>query len=166
MKPKKVNGFPVNESEGCFNFSKSNGYGKGGKKNSRKGERNGNGGGKSSDKDNMEKEKKMESSRRVSSGGSKMFLKGRGGGKGGCLDARFLINEERVSSEMDGRDSRTTVMIKNIPNKYRFWFSPNLILSLLAFLAKVSSTSNFVLSLSYTHPLSLSLFLSCLSVEI
>ncbi|KAE9454683.1 hypothetical protein C3L33_13425, partial [Rhododendron williamsianum] len=70
----------------------------------------GSGGGKSNNT-----EKQVES-RKVSSS-SKMFLKGRQGGKGGCLDPRFLINEEGVS-EMDCRDSRTTVMIKNIPNKY------------------------------------------------
>ncbi|KAG5520744.1 hypothetical protein RHGRI_033356 [Rhododendron griersonianum] len=117
LKSKKVgagcrgmsNGFIANESEGCF---KSNSKGTG-RKNSRKGEGNGSGGGES----NTE-------SRKVS--GSKMFLKGRQGGKGGCLDPRFLINEEGVS-EMDCRDSRTTVMIKNIPNKY----SQKLLLNML-----------------------------------
>lgn len=34
-------------------------------------------------------------------------------------DPRFLINEDAVT-ESNCRDSRTTVMIKNIPNKYRF----------------------------------------------
>lgn len=34
------------------------------------------------------------------------------------FDTRFLINED----SSNGRDSRTTVMIKNIPNKYRFIF--------------------------------------------
>lgn len=73
----------------------------------------GSGGGKS----NTEKQVKC---RKVSSS-SKMYLKGRQGGKG-CLDPRFLINEEGVS-EMDCTDSRTTVMIRNIPNKYRLRFS-------------------------------------------
>lgn len=35
------------------------------------------------------------------------------------LDSRFLINEDAIL-ESNRRDSRTTVMIKNIPNKYRF----------------------------------------------
>lgn len=34
-------------------------------------------------------------------------------------DPRFLINEDAIM-ESDCKDSRTTVMIKNIPNKYRF----------------------------------------------
>lgn len=36
------------------------------------------------------------------------------------FDSRFLINDNTTSSDSDCRDSRTTVMIKNIPNKYRF----------------------------------------------
>lgn len=35
------------------------------------------------------------------------------------FDSRFLINEDALT-ESNCRDSRTTVMIKNIPNKYRF----------------------------------------------
>ncbi|XP_058194210.1 protein terminal ear1-like [Rhododendron vialii] len=123
LKSKKVggckgmsNGFIVNESEGCFKSNSTNSKGSG-KKNSRKGESNGSGGGTSN---NTEKQVEI---RKVS--GSRMFLKGRQGGKG-CLDTRFLINEEGVS-ETDCRDSRTTVMIKNIPNKY----SQKLLLNML-----------------------------------
>lgn len=36
------------------------------------------------------------------------------------FDSRFLIKEDSVISESSGFDPRTTVMIKNIPNKYRF----------------------------------------------
>nr|GMD26225.1 protein terminal ear1 homolog [Ipomoea batatas] len=43
-------------------------------------------------------------------------LVGEGGNE---KDPRFLINEEEIIKESDCRDSRTTVMIKNIPNKYR-----------------------------------------------
>lgn len=90
---------------------------KGVKKSLKKGgeSNNGNGGG-----------KKLESTRKVS-GGSKMFLKGRSSQGKSCLDPRFLINEGRVVSEMDCKDSRTTVMIKNIPNKY----SQKLLLNML-----------------------------------
>lgn len=35
-------------------------------------------------------------------------------------DPRFLIKEDGIISESSFSDSRTTVMIKNIPNKYRF----------------------------------------------
>ena len=38
--------------------------------------------------------------------------------QGKKLDSRFLISEEAMT-ESNCRDSRTTVMIKNIPNKYR-----------------------------------------------
>lgn len=34
-------------------------------------------------------------------------------------DPRFLINEDAIINETNKRDPRTTVMIKNIPNKYR-----------------------------------------------
>lgn len=37
-------------------------------------------------------------------------------------DPRFMINEEEIKESSECRDSRTTVMIKNIPNKYRFAF--------------------------------------------
>jgi hypothetical protein len=37
------------------------------------------------------------------------------------LDSRFLISDESMV-ETSGSDSRTTVMIKNIPNKYRLAF--------------------------------------------
>lgn len=36
------------------------------------------------------------------------------------FDTRFLINEDAMRESSNCRDSRTTVMIKNIPNKYRF----------------------------------------------
>lgn len=36
-------------------------------------------------------------------------------------DPRFLINEDAIV-ETNCRDLRTTVMIKNIPNKYRYWY--------------------------------------------
>nr|GMD11235.1 protein terminal ear1 homolog [Ipomoea batatas] len=49
-------------------------------------------------------------------------------GEGGNeKDPRFLINEEEIIKESDCRDSRTTVMIKNIPNKY----SQKLLLNML-----------------------------------
>lgn len=49
----------------------------------------------------------------------------KGGGTGGARragkdhDPRFLINEDAIV-ESNCRDCRTTVMIKNIPNKYRY----------------------------------------------
>nr|GME11488.1 protein terminal ear1 homolog [Ipomoea batatas] len=51
-------------------------------------------------------------------------LVGEGGNE---KDPRFLINEEEIIKESDCRDSRTTVMIKNIPNKY----SQKLLLNML-----------------------------------
>lgn len=39
------------------------------------------------------------------------------------FDSRFLINDNNMV-DSDCRDSRTTVMIKNIPNKYRFEKKP------------------------------------------
>lgn len=51
---------------------------------------------------------------------------GRGGGggrRGKDHDPRFLINEDTIV-ESNCRDPRTTVMIKNIPNKYRYCFFP------------------------------------------
>lgn len=36
------------------------------------------------------------------------------------FDPRFLFKEDGVISELNYLDPRTTVMIKNIPNKYRF----------------------------------------------
>ncbi|MCE0481475.1 Serine/threonine-protein kinase tel1 [Datura stramonium] len=42
-------------------------------------------------------------------------------------DPRFLINEDAIMEESNCRDSRTTVMIKNIPNKY----SQKLLLNML-----------------------------------
>ncbi|KAL8535286.1 hypothetical protein ACS0TY_011056 [Phlomoides rotata] len=52
--------------------------------------------------------------------------KGGGGGPGKEHDARFLINEDAIV-ESNCRDPRTTVMIKNIPNKY----SQKLLLNML-----------------------------------
>lgn len=52
--------------------------------------------------------------------------KGQGGNNVKLLakdhDPRFLINEDAVM-ESECTDSRTTVMIKNIPNKYRFAYN-------------------------------------------
>lgn len=75
-----------------------------------------------------------------SSGGSLKQASHGGGGrpwKGGANrrgkehDPRFLINEDTIV-ESDCRDLRTTVMIKNIPNKYRygiaFFFTQNILL--------------------------------------
>lgn len=43
-------------------------------------------------------------------------------------DPRFLIKDDGVINELSFSDPRTTVMIKNIPNKYRLIFLiPNLI---------------------------------------
>ncbi|URE14561.1 hypothetical protein MUK42_10860, partial [Musa troglodytarum] len=54
-----------------------------------------------------------------SSGGSRRSWKNRS--KSGSSESRFLFKEveSEESSESSCRDSRTTVMIKNIPNKYR-----------------------------------------------
>ncbi|KAL9151623.1 hypothetical protein ABFS82_11G063600 [Erythranthe guttata] len=64
-------------------------------------------------------------------GGCKPWKGGGGGGRRGKMehDPRFLINEEDaiVESDCSIRDSRTTVMIKNIPNKY----SQKLLLNML-----------------------------------
>lgn len=46
-------------------------------------------------------------------------IKARKSKHGKKFDSRFLISEE-ASTESNCRDTRTTVMIKNIPNKYRF----------------------------------------------
>lgn len=56
--------------------------------------------------------------------GCRPWKGGGGGGGGGARrgkdhDPRFLINEDAIV-ESNCRDSRTTVMIKNIPNKYRY----------------------------------------------
>ncbi|KAL7134980.1 hypothetical protein ABFS83_11G062000 [Erythranthe nasuta] len=74
------------------------------------------------------------SSKPQSHGGGCKPWKGGGGGGGGRRgkmehDPRFLINEEDaiVESDCSIRDSRTTVMIKNIPNKY----SQKLLLNML-----------------------------------
>ncbi|KAL6567871.1 hypothetical protein OROGR_001539 [Orobanche gracilis] len=67
--------------------------------------------------------------KRWPSHGSKLW-KGSGGGGGRWgkdLDPRFLINEDVIVEESDCGDPRTTVMIKNIPNKY----SQNLLLNML-----------------------------------
>ncbi|KAG8365996.1 hypothetical protein BUALT_Bualt17G0030100 [Buddleja alternifolia] len=64
-------------------------------------------------------------------GGSRPWKGGASGGGGGGRhgkdhDPRFLINEDAIL-ESNCRDSRTTVMIKNIPNKY----SQKLVLNML-----------------------------------
>ncbi|KAK6922317.1 RNA recognition motif domain [Dillenia turbinata] len=48
-------------------------------------------------------------------------------GRQKSLDTHFLINEDGMAVESDCRDTRTTVMIKNIPNKY----SQKLLLNML-----------------------------------
>ncbi|KAH6826680.1 hypothetical protein C2S53_005686 [Perilla frutescens var. hirtella] len=70
------------------------------------------------------------SSKQPSHGGGRQW-KGSGGCGGGSRrgkdhDPRFLINEDTIV-ESNSRDSRTTVMIKNIPNKY----SQKLLLNML-----------------------------------
>lgn len=41
----------------------------------------------------------------------------------GKLDSRFVITDDAVEETRSSGDSRTTIMIKNIPNKYRFVFA-------------------------------------------
>lgn len=53
--------------------------------------------------------------------------------QGKKLDSRFLISEEAMT-ESNCRDTRTTVMIKNIPNKYRLVLSRSFIVSVFFFL--------------------------------
>lgn len=92
---------------------------------------------------NIRRQKKSSSLKKGSSGGGGTLKQpshrlpwkegggGRGGGGGGGgggrrgkdHDPRFLINEDTIV-ESNCRDPRTTVMIKNIPNKYRYCFFP------------------------------------------
>ncbi|KAL6547464.1 hypothetical protein OROMI_023185 [Orobanche minor] len=67
------------------------------------------------------------SSKQQPSHGGKLWKEGGGGRRGKDGDPRFLINEDVIVEDSDCRDPRTTVMIKNIPNKY----SQNLLLNML-----------------------------------
>ncbi|KAL6562701.1 hypothetical protein OROGR_003708 [Orobanche gracilis] len=69
------------------------------------------------------------SSKQQTSHGGKLWKEGgsSGGRRSKDRDPRFLINEDVIVEESDCRDPRTTVMIKNIPNKY----SQNLLLNML-----------------------------------
>ncbi|XP_051122451.1 protein terminal ear1 [Andrographis paniculata] len=72
--------------------------------------------------------RKGESSAAVNHGGGGRPWKGGGGRHGKDHDPRFLINEDAIMVDLNcSRDSRTTVMIKNIPNKY----SQKLLLNML-----------------------------------
>lgn len=78
-----------------------------------------------------------------SHGGSWPWKGGGGGSRRGKddRDPRFLINEDTIV-ESNSRDPRTTVMIKNIPNKYRyFFFYFNICLSFLFLWPKYSPNS-------------------------
>lgn len=80
-------------------------------------------------------------------------IKPRKGRQAKKFDSRFLINEDAIR-ESNCRDSRTTVMIKNIPNKYRLVWSS----ALLAFLTTLAE-KNTILRLFFLFLYFKSLFI-------
>lgn len=72
------------------------------------------------------KNQNNQSTQRINNGVKQQQCRGRPwkGKQGRKFDPRFLISEDAMA-ESNCKDSRTTVMIKNIPNKYRFVFFTN-----------------------------------------